>query len=308
MTVTIFTHPACLAHDMGPGHPERPDRLRAVQAALEREEFATFEHSRAPLATREQICRVHPEAYYDAIEEASPSEGLRQLDSDTAMCPDSLEAALRAAGAVCAAVDTVMTGPIRRSFCAVRPPGHHAEPRRPMGFCIFSNVAIGAQHARAVHGLQRIAVVDFDVHHGNGTQAAFWSDADLFYVSTHQSPLYPGSGAVDERGAGDNIVNVPLPPSAGSAQFRHVFEGIALPALEAFSPELVMISAGFDGHARDPLAQLELQTEDYAWVTEILVGLANRHAHGRIVSALEGGYDLTALRDGTAAHLKALAG
>lgn len=308
MTVTIYTHPACLAHNMGPQHPERPDRLKAVQAALEREAFSSFEHLRAPQATREQICRVHPEAYYDAIEKAAPAEGLIQLDGDTAMCPDSFEAALRAAGAVCAAVDTVMSGAAKRSFCAVRPPGHHAEPNRPMGFCIFSNVAIGAQHARAVHGIRRIAVIDFDVHHGNGTQAAFWDEPDLLYVSTHQSPLYPGTGAAEERGKSDNIVNVPLPPTAGSQAFRQAFEGVALPALDAFKPELVMISAGFDAHARDPLAQLEFQTEDYHWVTAMLVEVANRHAGGRIVSALEGGYDLTALRDGTAAHLEALAG
>ena len=305
MTVIIYTHSACLAHDMGAGHPERPERLKAVQAALDRPEFAGLPRHEAPRASKEQICRVHPEAYYEAIEEVAPTEGLVQLDGDTAMSPGSFEAALRAAGAVCAAVDAVMDGSASRAFCAVRPPGHHAEPKRPMGFCIFNNIAIGALHARAQHGIRRIAVVDFDVHHGNGTQAAFWADPELMYVSTHQSPLYPGSGAVDERGSG-NIVNVPLPPAADSVAFRHAFERGVLPVLDEFAPELVMISAGFDAHARDPLAQLELQTEDYHWATAELVRIALRHAGGRIVSTLEGGYDLTALTESTTAHLSAL--
>ena len=221
------------------------------------------------------------------------------------MSPGSLEAAYRAAGAVCAAVDEVVSGAARNAFCAVRPPGHHAEPGRAMGFCIFNNVAVAALQARAVHGLQRIAVIDFDVHHGNGTQAMFEADADLVYVSTHQSPLYPGTGDAHERGLG-NILNVPLPPYAGSTAFRDAFADTLLPALEDFAPELVLISAGFDAHASDPLANLEMQDDDYAWVTRELIALAGRHAGGRLVSTLEGGYNLQALATATAAHVREL--
>jgi acetoin utilization deacetylase AcuC-like enzyme len=301
----LYQHPICLEHDMGAGHPERPDRLRAIMAALEADEFAALERREAPPAAPEQIALVHPAAYIEAVEAAAPTEGLARLDGDTAMCPASLSAALRAAGAACAAVDAVVTGEVNNAFCAVRPPGHHAEPARAMGFCIFNNAAIGARHARAAHGLGRVAVIDFDVHHGNGTQAAFWDDAEMFYGSTHQMPLYPGSGAADERGAG-NIHNFPLPPGAGSAAFRQAFGDGLLPALTAFEPEFLVVSAGFDAHRADPLAQLQLATDDYAWASERLLELADRHCAGRLVSTLEGGYDLHALAAATAAHVAAL--
>ena len=301
----IFEHAICLEHDLGQGHPERPDRLRAIQLALAEPAFAALERRSAPLASWPQIALVHPQHYIDQVAAAAPVQGRVQLDPDTAMNPASLEAARRAAGAVCSAVDAVMAGEAPNAFCAVRPPGHHAEPARSMGFCIFNSVAIGALHARAEHGLKRVAVVDFDVHHGNGTQSAFWDDGDLFYGSTHQMPLYPGTGAAVETGAG-NIHNFPLSPGAGGVAFRDAFIDGLLPALDAFAPELLLVSAGFDGHVDDPLAQLRLETEDYAWVSAELLAVAERHCRGRLVSSLEGGYDLAALATATAAHVRAL--
>ncbi len=305
MSTLLLTHPACLAHEAGLGHPERPDRLRAVLQALEDEAFVALQRREAPRAREAEIARVHPKTYIDRVKAAAPETGLAQLDADTAMSPGSLEAAFRAAGAVVAAVDAVLEGQAENAFCAVRPPGHHAEPERAMGFCIFNNVAVGALQARVVHGLERIAVIDFDVHHGNGTEAMFREDAGLLYVSTHQSPLYPGTGAASSRGVG-NIFNAPLPPFAGSEAFRRAFTELALPALDAFRPELVMISAGFDAHKMDPLANLELVEDDYAWVTRELAQIARRHAAGGLVSTLEGGYDLTALGLSVAAHVAAL--
>jgi len=301
----IFEHAICLEHDLGQGHPERPDRLRAIQLALAEPAFAALERRSAPLASWPQIALVHPQHYIDQVAAAAPVQGRVQLDPDTAMNPASLEAARRAAGAVCSAVDAVMAGEAPNAFCAVRPPGHHAEPARSMGFCIFNSVAIGALHARAEHGLKRVAVVDFDVHHGNGTQSAFWDDGDLFYGSTHQMPLYPGTGAAVETGAG-NIHNFPLSPGAGGVAFRDAFIDGLLPALDAFAPELLLVSAGFDGHVDDPLAQLRLETEDYAWVSAELLAVAEQHCRGRLVSSLEGGYDLAALATATAAHVRAL--
>jgi acetoin utilization deacetylase AcuC-like enzyme len=305
MTTRLYTHPACLAHDMGHGHPERPDRLRAILKVLDDDAFATLERAEAPKATIEQLCRAHPRAYVEAILHAVPKAGLFALDPDTTLSPGSGEAALRAAGAACAAVDAVARGEIANAFCAVRPPGHHAEPGNAMGFCLFNNVAVGAFHARAVHGLKRVAVVDFDVHHGNGTQAMFESDPDAFYASTHQMPLYPGSGAASETGVG-NICNAPLPPFAGSAEFRAAMEDRVLPALDRFQPDFLLISAGFDAHRADPLANLELEESDFAWATDELVGIAGRHAGGRVVSTLEGGYDLAALAASAAAHVRSL--
>jgi acetoin utilization deacetylase AcuC-like enzyme len=273
--------------------------------ALAEGEFAALERRPAPLADWPQIALAHPQHYIDQVVAAAPARGRVQLDPDTAMNPASLEAAQRAAGAVCAAVDAVMAGEAGNAFCAVRPPGHHAEPERSMGFCIFNSVAIGAQHARAAHNLRRVAVVDFDVHHGNGTQAAFWDDGDLFYGSTHQMPLYPGTGAAAETGVG-NIHNFPLPPGAGGMAFRDAFSDGLLPALNAFEPEFLLLSAGFDGHVDDPLAQLRLETEDYAWISRELLALAARHCQGRLVSSLEGGYDLAALATAAAAHVRAL--
>lgn len=301
----LFTHAACLAHDTGDGHPECPERLQAILARLEGEDFAYLDRREAPRATPEQIARVHPGDYVERLLRAIPERGLSAIDGDTVISSGSGEAALRAAGAVCAAIDAVMQGELRNAFCAVRPPGHHAEPDQAMGFCLLNNVAIGAQHGRAHWGMQRVAVIDFDVHHGNGTQAAFAADPDLFYASTHQMPLYPGTGRAHEQGVAGNVVNMPLPPYAGSGEFHIAFERI-LAKLEDFAPELVIISAGFDAHASDPLAQLQFSDQDYYWATERLVALADRTAKGRLVSALEGGYDLRALASATAAHVKAL--
>jgi len=306
MSTLLYTHAACLAHDPGPHHPERPDRLRAIQGALETEAFQLLERREAPRAEKAQIARVHDAAYVDWLFAQIPEEGFAGLDADTIVSPGSGEAALRAAGAVCAAVDAVIGGEAQNAFCAVRPPGHHAEPGHAMGFCLFNNVAIGAAQARAVHGLKRVAVVDFDVHHGNGTQAAFTADPDFFYASTHQWPLYPGTGQPFERGVANNILNVPLAPFSGSTEFRAAVERQVVPALDAFAPELLIISAGFDAHLRDPLASLNLVEADYAWVTRQLAAVAERHAKGRIVSSLEGGYDLRALANSVAAHVDVL--
>jgi acetoin utilization deacetylase AcuC-like enzyme len=306
MSTILYTHPACAEHDMGPMHPESPARLKAILEALNAGEFDALERREAPAAEIDQIARVHPRSYVERILAAVPESGFVQLDPDTAVCPRSGEAALRAAGAVCAAVDDVMAGKAGNAFCAVRPPGHHAEPSRSMGFCLFNNVAVGAEQARAVHGLDRVAVVDFDVHHGNGTQAMFWDDENLFYASTHQSPHYPGTGNAGERGVAGNIVNAPLPPDTGSAGFRQAMLGVILPALAEFGPEFLLVSAGFDAHAADPLASLELNEEDFAWATRELMNIANVHCGGRLVSTLEGGYDLAALARSTAAHVRTL--
>jgi acetoin utilization deacetylase AcuC-like enzyme len=305
MTTLLYTHPACLEHDPGSYHPESPDRLRAVLEALDAPEFARLERREAPEAALDDIARVHPRGFVERLLAAVPAEGHASIDADTVLSPESGHAALRAAGAVVAAVDAVIAGEADNAFCAVRPPGHHAEPLRAMGFCLFNNVAIGALRARMAHGLARVAVIDFDVHHGNGTQARFADDPSLFYASTHQFPLYPGTGRASETGVG-NIVNLPLPPMAGSLQFRQGVSRVVLPALDAFRPEMVLISAGFDAHKKDPLAQLMLDESDYAWVTEQLLEIARRHAGGRVVSTLEGGYNLAALGASAAAHVGAL--
>ena len=305
MTTLLYTHPACLDHDPGRHHPESPARLRAVLEALDDPEFARLVRCEAPEAAREDLLRVHPRRHVDGILGAVPKTGHIAIDADTVLSPASGEAALRAAGAVTAAVDAVVAKEAENAFCAVRPPGHHAEPQRAMGFCLFNNAAIGALRAREVHGLARVAVVDFDVHHGNGTQAAFEADGTLFYASTHQYPLYPGTGAASETGVG-NVVNVPLRPMAGSNQFRLGVTQRILPALDAFRPELVIVSAGFDAHRSDPLAQLMLEEVDYTWVTEKLLEIADRHAAGRLVATLEGGYDLAALAASAAAHVRVL--
>lgn len=305
METLLVTHSACLEHEVPPGHPECPDRLRAVLGALEAEEFALLMRVEAPRASVEQLERVHPAAHVEKILNSAPETGFRRIDADTAMSPGSVEAALRAAGAVVHAVDEVMAGRARNAFCAIRPPGHHAEPNQAMGFCLFNNVAIGALHARDAHGLGRIAVIDFDVHHGNGTQACFETDPNLFYASTHQWPLYPGTGRAGERGVG-NILNACLPPGAGSAEFREVFADVVLPALTQFAPDFIFISAGFDAHYADPLANLRLSEDDYGWATTELVQLANELCDGRVVSTLEGGYDLAALAASARAHVRAL--
>jgi acetoin utilization deacetylase AcuC-like enzyme len=300
----LYTHIACLKHLPGPGHPESPARLQAVLESLDSDRFAVLDRIEAPRATLAQLERVHAPALIERVIANSPRDGFVQLDADTTMSPDSLEAAMRAAGAVCAAVDALIDGRAERAFCAVRPPGHHATRDEAMGFCLFNSIAAGAAHALA-RGLERVAIVDFDVHHGNGTQDIFWNDARVLYASTHQWPLYPGTGAAAETGAG-NIVNAPLPPASSSFAFREACRTIVLPAVERFRPQLVMISAGFDAHYLDPLANLNLDAEDYAWITRELVEIARKHAVGRVVSSLEGGYSLTALRQSTAAHVAAL--
>ncbi|MDR3537259.1 MAG: histone deacetylase family protein [Acetobacteraceae bacterium] len=307
MTTALITHLACLEHDMGPYHPECPDRLRAVLKALETKEFTDLLREQAPQATIEQLTRVHPKNYVDAILAIRPPEGdTVPLDADTLMSHGSAEAALRAAGGAVMAVDAVMEGWARTAFAAVRPPGHHAEPQRPMGFCLFNNAAVAALHARTRWGVQRVAVLDFDVHHGNGTQDMFFNDADLFYGSTHQSPCFPGTGDMWERGAANNIVNVTLRPGQGSEAFRSAWADTILPELDRFAPGLVIVSAGFDAHKLDPLAQLRLETADFTWITNELVALAERHCGGRVASVLEGGYDLGALAAASAAHVRAL--
>lgn len=306
MDTLLFTHPACIGHETGGGHPERPERLQAVLGALETESFTLLQRREAPEATVEQIARAHPEGFVRRLLAAVPAHGLTPIDGDTILSPGSGAAALRAAGAGCAAVDAILAGEARNAFCAVRPPGHHAETARAMGFCLFNNVAVAAMHARIAHGIGRIAVVDFDVHHGNGTQDIFWSEPEMFYASTHQSPLYPGTGDVGETGVAGNIVNAPLPAMSNGTVFRREMERVVLPALDSFAPELVLISAGFDAHARDPLAHLDLTETDFAWATLEIMALADRHCGGRVISTLEGGYDLRALALSSAAHVHAL--
>jgi len=299
----VYTHPACLAHDTGPDHAERPARLSAVTDAL-RAGLPALDWYEAPRATRGQLLRAHAPDLLDAVLETHPAQRIL-LDPDTVLSPASAEAALRAAGAAVAAVDAVLTGKTRRAFCAVRPPGHHATRDAAMGFCLFNNIAVAALHALDKYGLERVAIVDFDVHHGNGTQAIFEQDARVLFASSHQWPLYPETGARSETGIG-NIFNAPLPIEAEGILFRRAWEDVLLPAVHDFRPQLLLVSAGFDAHWRDPLAQLRLQAGDYTWITEELVALANRHCGGRIVSSLEGGYDLSALAESALAHVGAL--
>jgi len=304
MPVALFTHPACLGHDTGPYHPECPDRLRRVLQALEHPDFIPLLREQAPEASKAQLQRVHPPDYIEAILAAEGQDV--QIDADTVMSPGSVRAALRAAGGAAAGVDAVMEGWADAAFVATRPPGHHAERGRAMGFCLFANASVAALHARERWGLRRIAIVDFDVHHGNGTQHIFETDAELFYASSHQWPCYPGTGAPQERGVADNVVNLTLRPGSGSEEFRAAWEQKGLPALEAFAPELLIVSAGFDAHRADPLAELRLQTEDFGWITDQLLAVADRHCGGKLVSVLEGGYHLEALAVSAALHVRRL--
>ncbi|WP_133478977.1 histone deacetylase family protein [Cognatilysobacter segetis] len=304
LPLLLLTHPACAAHVPPPGHAERPERLAAVVDSI-RDTYPDLPWAAAPLATREHLARVHDDALIRQVLDTPVAEGTVQLDPDTFLSPGAAEAALRCAGAGIAAVDAVLSGQARRVFCAVRPPGHHATRDTAMGFCFFDSIAVAAAHALDAYGLSRVAIVDFDVHHGNGTQAIFEQDARVVFCSSHQLPLYPETGHADERGIG-NIFNAPLPPGTSSEGFRRAWSESLLPAVDAFAPQLLLISAGFDAHQRDPLAQLELEAVDYLWLTGQLRELSRRHCEGRIVSMLEGGYDLQALAESAAAHVGAL--
>ena len=305
MSTLFFTHPSSLDHDTGPGHPESIHRIEAVHEALRGPEFDALVRRDAPRGSVWDIKRVHDDAYLQSVFAAVPAQGYAQLDADTVLSPGSGDAALFAVGGACAAVDAVVGGEAKNAFCALRPPGHHAERDRAMGFCLFNNIAIAAFHALQLPGIERVAVMDFDVHHGNGTQQAFWDHENLMYASTHQSPCFPGTGSERERGAFGNIVNAPLPPGALGDDFRDAF-GFIRPALKDFAPDLLLISAGFDAHDADPLADLHLSEADFAWVTQQLLAIAEVSARGRVVSVLEGGYDLGALGRSVQAHVKAL--
>ncbi len=306
MSTLLITHPACLNHLTPAGHPERPERLRAVEHALEAEKFQSLARVQAPPAPLEVIALCHPIDYIMQIRDATPKEGMVRLDADTSMSPGSFEAALRAVGGAIHAVDEVIGKKAANAFVATRPPGHHAETAHPMGFCLFDNAAIAARYAQNRHGIARAAIVDFDVHHGNGSQEIFWADKTIMYCSTHQMPLFPGTGAVGESGEFNTVVNAPLRPGDGGQAFRDAFDSRILPRLRDFKPELIIISAGFDAHMRDPLANLNLVEADFAWATQKIMDVADQCANGRVVSLLEGGYDLEALANSAAAHVTAL--
>ena len=303
MKTLILFHDECLNHDPGPRHPERPDRVSAVLSKIQT--AAGTEVLPAPLASRKQICRAHTQEYWQKLVDLEPERDPVALDPDTFLSPGSLKASLRASGAACFAVDQVFAGKAQNAFCVVRPPGHHAESDLAMGFCLFNHVAVAARHALAEHGIERVAILDFDVHHGNGTQAIFEQSPEVLYISSHQMPLYPGSGHADEIGCG-NILNLPLAPHSGSSEFRTAWSTLGLPALHGFQPNLVIISAGFDAHKYDPLGELELEDEDFSWITREVREFADQNCGGRLISVLEGGYDLDALASASLAHVGAL--
>ena len=305
MATLLVEDPIFLRHLLPDGHPERPDRLRAIEKALSGPQFARLDRRAAPSSDVATLALAHAASYIDEIRAAVPATGIMQIEADTYLSPESYAVALHAVGGACLAVDEVMAGRVKNAFAAVRPPGHHAEGDRAMGFCIFNNAAVAARHAQAKHGIARVAILDWDVHHGNGTQAIFWADPTVLYCSIHQMPLYPGTGAASETGCG-NIVNAPLPTGAGDAEFQEALNERILPAITQFAPDLIVISAGFDAHWRDPLAGINLKEGDFAWATEAIMEIADRHCGGRIVSLLEGGYDLTGLADSAAAHVAAL--
>lgn len=306
MTTLYLTHPACLDHLTPPGHPERPERLRAVEQVLAGDHFQPLLRALAPEGSLDSAALCHDNHYIDELRHIAPKDRTIYIDGDTSMSPGTWEAVLRAVGGAVAATDAVLSGACDNAFVAVRPPGHHAEVGKSMGFCFFDNAAIAARHAQRKHGLGRVAIVDFDVHHGNGTQDIFWSDPTVMYCSTHQMPLFPGTGALSERGEHNTIVNAPLASGDGGLRFREAFDYLILPRLQAFAPELIVISAGFDAHRRDPLATLNLDASDFGWVTSKLVEIADASAGGRVVSVLEGGYDLQGLQESVAAHVSAL--
>ena len=303
MTTALLTHADCLGHVTPDGHPERVARLEHILHALEALELKRVT---APLAADDDLLRIHPESYIRDIRAARPTDGFAQIDGDTFLSPGSVDAAYRAAGAAVRAVDLVLGGEASNAFCAIRPPGHHAETETAMGFCLFGNAALAAKHALDHHGLNRVAVVDFDVHHGNGTQDLLWDEARALVITSQQMPLWPGSGRPEETGAHDTVLNIPLAPGSGGAEMRAAYETKAFPRLRAFRPDLIVISAGFDAHQDDPLANLNWATDDFAWITAELCGIADEVCDGRIVSTLEGGYDLNALAQATRAHVEEL--
>ncbi len=305
MTTAYYSHDVFVEHLTPPGHPERPERLRAIRETLDGNDFSALVRVEAPLADADTLLYAHPQEHIESLMAAIPEEGIARVDPETSASPKSWQSVLHAVGAANAAVDAVFEGSADNAFIAARPPGHHAEKTRSMGFCLVNNAAIAARHAQRAHGAERIAIVDWDVHHGNGTQDIFWDDKSVLYASTHQMPLYPGSGALLEEGAG-NIFNAPLAPESGSETFRDAFKERILPAIQQFKPDLIIISAGFDAHYRDPLGQINLVEEDYDWATGRLMDLASRHCDNRLVSLLEGGYDLKGLADSTAAHVRRL--
>ncbi|OSP54447.1 histone deacetylase family protein [Pseudoruegeria sp. SK021] len=306
MTTAFFFHPDGLGHVTPPEHPEQVARLNVIANLASKPEFSGLLRPEVPLAPDAALLRCHPQRYLDRVAAAAPARGWAELDSDTHVMAGSERAARRAVGAAVAAVDLVLTGGADNAFVAMRPPGHHAERETAMGFCLYGTVAVAAQHALAVHGLRRVVIMDFDVHHGNGTQDLLWDQPGVLFVSTHQSPLYPGTGARSERGAHDQIVNLPLPQGTDGPAYRAVFEAEVIPAIAAARPDLILLSAGFDAHRADPLAEMNLETEDFAWITDRLCALAQEHCGGKLVSCLEGGYDLPALGDSVAAHLRGL--
>jgi acetoin utilization deacetylase AcuC-like enzyme len=308
VSTLVLSHAASLGHDTGPGHPERPDRIRAIEHVLGQESFESLQRLPAPRGDHQAILRVHPGDYLAAIEKAAPGSGYTQLDGDTIMSPGTIEALMHAVGGAVLAVDRVMQGNADNAFVAIRPPGHHAEQATPMGFCFFNTAAIAVRHAQAVHQAERVAIMDFDVHHGNGTQDIFWSDPNVLYCSTHQMPLFPGTGARNERGEFDSIVNAPLSSGDDGAAFREACETVILPRIDAFHPDLIIISAGFDAHRLDPLANINLVEGDFAWITGRLLDIADKHCKGRVVSLLEGGYDLEGVARSAAAHVLTLMG
>ncbi|PWW01842.1 acetoin utilization deacetylase AcuC-like enzyme [Hoeflea marina] len=306
MSTYYYSNPICLEHLTPPGHPERPDRLRALEAVFEHENFAPLERHEAPEAPESEVLLAHPESYLDRVRAAIPRSGLAKIDEDTTASPRSMEAALISVGGAISAVDAVMTGRADNAFVATRPPGHHAEKDRAMGFCLFNQAAIAARHAQRAHGIERVAIVDWDVHHGNGTQDIFWDDPTVVYCSTHQMPLYPGTGKRSETGTRGNIFNAPLAANDGSDHFRDAFKSRILPALEEARPDLIIISAGFDAHHRDPLAEINLVADDFDWATGKVMEIAGRRSGNRVVSLLEGGYDLLGLAESAGAHVMRL--
>jgi len=305
MTI-LMTNDTGLSHQMPPGHPEQIARLEYVNRALAAPEFDTLDRRASPMATEADLQLAHPESHVTAIRDAAPESGLVALDPDTSMSPATWDAAMRGVGGCLAAVDAVLAGEAKTAFVATRPPGHHAEKTRPMGFCLFGNVAIAAKHALERHGLSRVAIVDFDVHHGNGTQDLLWDEPRTLFISTHQMPLYPGTGAAQERGAHGNILNAPLSPGTDGGTMRSVYSSRLLKRLQEYEPELILISAGFDAHKDDPLANLNWTTEDFGWITQELCKVARETCDGKVVSSLEGGYNLDALAASVAAHVTGL--